>query len=284
MRWLRFILLQSLLLAVIAGIFFIHNDRVIVLKKPPASLAKWYQPENKRQVWLHTMFKLRREMQAIRQYAEAGQPEHLQKWVDKFSGHYLEIGKMVPEWERKLDSDAISSLRQSAAASRFQGVTAALERLNQSCKSCHTDYRTVVASTYRAPNFETVKIDGTTDFEKHMEKLGEQINRIKIASEDGQKDVALSSLDGLNRGMQSLGKACASCHKKDDQGYPGETVRQTMQNLKQSLQSGTAKEQGRDLGTLAVLACARCHGTHRLAFDNRRMFSGNPDWKQLLKH
>jgi len=35
------------------------------------------------------------------------------------------------------------------------------------------------------------------------------------------------------------------------------------------LVTGTLKDQGRELGTLAVTACARCHGTHRLAYDSR---------------
>ena len=283
MRWSRFILLQCLLLALIAGIFYIHKERVIVLKKPPASLAKWYQPENKRQVWLHTMFNLRREMQAVNHYAKEGQTEPLKKWVEKLSNHYLEIGKMVPEWKKSLDPEAIALLRQSAAASRLQDIRSAMERLDQSCKSCHADYRAVVASIYRAPDFDPIKIDGKA-FEKHMEKLGEAVNRIKIASEDGEKESALSSLGELKSGMQSLGESCSSCHKKDDKGYPGETIRRTLTSLEQSLQTGTMKEQGRDLGTLAVLACARCHGTHRLPFDNRKLFSSEPDWQKLLKH
>ena len=42
----------------------------VVLDKPPESLKQWYKPDNKRQVWLHTMFRLRREMQAINEYAD----------------------------------------------------------------------------------------------------------------------------------------------------------------------------------------------------------------------
>ena len=35
----------------------------------PESLAEWYKPKNERQVWLHTMFAMRRELQAIAEYA-----------------------------------------------------------------------------------------------------------------------------------------------------------------------------------------------------------------------
>ncbi|MCK5336958.1 MAG: hypothetical protein KAQ67_12390, partial [Gammaproteobacteria bacterium] len=42
-----------------------YAEDSVKLDTPPASLEKWYKPANKRQVWLHTMFRLRREMQAI---------------------------------------------------------------------------------------------------------------------------------------------------------------------------------------------------------------------------
>lgn len=284
MRWSRFVLFQCLLIAAVAAIVYIHKDRVAILKKPPASLSQWYQPENKRQVWLHNMFKLRREMQAIGQYAEQNDARHLEKWLASFSEHYLKIGEMVPEWEKKLDKQALSSLQQSARENRFKGVSNALEKIGKSCKACHADYRAITASMYRAADFKAVKIDGSTEFEAHMEKLGEQVNRIKIASEDGRKDEALASLAVLKQGMQVLGKSCISCHKKDDRPYPGESIRQTMDSLEQSLHSGNPKDQGRDLGSLAVLACARCHGTHRIAYDLRKGFTEKPDWLQLISH
>ena len=38
------------------------------------------------------------------------------------------------------------------------------------------------------------------------------------------------------------------------------------------------------LGTLAVLACARCHGTHRIAYDIRQLFVDRQSWVELIKH
>ena len=45
------------------------------LMLPPTSLAQWYKPANKRQVWLHNMFKLRRELQAVVEYASSAQTQ-----------------------------------------------------------------------------------------------------------------------------------------------------------------------------------------------------------------
>ena len=284
MRWPHFILLQCLLVVIVGGIFYIHKDRVILIKSPPASLAQWFKPENKRQVWLHNMFKLRREMQAVRFYSANNDAKHLEKWVTLLSEHYLKIGEMVPEWKKKLDMEAITNLQKSARSNRYQDVSHALDDLSEGCKSCHEDYRIITATMYRAPDFSLIEISPSTSFKVHMNELTKQVNQVKIASEDGMTDIALSSLSGLKKGINVLGETCSNCHKKDTKVYPGDTINKTMTSLEESLRTGTLKDQGRELGTLAVLACARCHGTHRLAYDARKIFVGRKNWFELIKH
>jgi len=139
MRWPHFILLQCLLVAMVGGIIFIHDDHASMIKTPPASLVQWYKPENKRQVWLHNMFNLRREMQAVEYYVDNKDAEHLGKWVTRLNEHYLEIGEMVPEWKRKLNKKAMTHLQESANSHRYQDVSLALDELEKSCQSCHAD-------------------------------------------------------------------------------------------------------------------------------------------------
>ena len=284
MRWPHFILLQCLLVAVAGYIVYIHKDRVTLVRTPPASLAQWYKPENERQVWLHTMFKLRREMQAVQFYAENKDAKHLDKWVALLSEHYLKIGEMVPEWKKNLDVDAIVWLQESAVNNRYQDVSPALDKLNESCESCHKDYRAITAAMYRSPDFSLMEISPSTSLEMHMEALTRQVNQIKIASEDDMQDVALSSLSDLETGMNALGETCSNCHKKDTRVYPDEAINKTLNSLGESLRTGTLKDQGRELGTLAVLACARCHGTHRIAYDTRQLFVDRQSWAELIKH
>lgn len=284
MRWFYFVLLQIAIIGVIAVTFYLHEDRVAMIKLPPASLAQWYKPANKRQVWLHNMFKLRREMQAVRLYAENRDPERLEKWVNRLDEHYRKISDMVPEWKRKLDRDAMAGLQEASQAKRYPQVREALDRLKESCDSCHADYRAVTATMYRAPDFSTMESPPGRPLKKGMRELIGQVNRIKIASEDGMSGVALTALVDLEQGMQVLGKTCAACHEKETPAYPGPAINKTILRLRASLETGTLKEQGRALGTLAVQACATCHGTHRIVSDSRLLFTDRQDWVELLKH
>ena len=284
MRWSYFIVIQLLIIVLLAGTVYVHKDKVILVKKPPPSLGQWYKPENKRQVWLHNMFKLRREMQAVRFYAERKEGEHLGRWVSELGRHYLEIGEMVPEWKGRLDPASLAILQESAGEGRYEELLRAADLLSGSCEGCHRDYRAVVAAMYRAPDFGPLEIDPSTSFRDHMKKLNHDVNQIKVASGDGMKELALSSLSDLKEGINSLGKSCGSCHKKDGLAYPGDKMVEAMDGLEESLKSGTPKEQGMHLGTLAVLACARCHGVHRITYDAGKLFSKGQDWLELLRH
>lgn len=284
MRWPHFIGLQLLLIALVAGVGYLHQDRLIILKKPPEDLAQWYKPDNKRQVWLHTMFNLRREMQAVSEYAASKDAETLAQWSQKLQQHYLKIAEMVPSWQNKLDLQALDQLTQAAAQQQFDQIDAPLQRLQQTCDSCHQDFRVQTALLYRAPDFSDVTLAGGQHSSEQMKQLIKQVNRIKIASVDQRPQAALQALDELKLGMGQLGEACLDCHKTNRKQYPSPAINETLVKLEQSLNGGTLKQQGRYLGTLAVQACARCHGVHRQGFDARQLLSEGNDWPALLKH
>jgi cytochrome c556 len=268
----------------VGGLIYSHKDRVIVIKTPPDSLAQWYKPENKRQVWLHNMFKLRREIQAVRFYSDNSDAKNMEKWATRLSEHYLKIAEMVPEWKKKINVEAINNLQKNVKTNRYKDVSQTLDNLEESCKSCHTDYRVVTATMYRAADFSSIEINPSISFKKHMKKLTQQVNSIKIASNDKMKDIALTSLSDLKKNITVLGESCSNCHKKDTKVYPDDTINKVIISLEKNLKTGTVKDQGKDLGTLAVLACARCHGTHRLAYDSRKTFTESPNWLELIKH
>lgn len=284
------IALHIILFAFIAHIIYTHTDLVNAVKVPPSSLSQWYKPENKRQVWLHNMFKLRREMQAVEFYAQQKDSARLIKWAERLNEHYFKIAEMVPEWKDKLSSQILADLIEQVEHKRFNDIPKTLDVLGQNCQSCHTDYRVTTAALYRSPDFSEITLSSGSDpsesvpYTQHMDMLSKQVNKIKIASEDGMNDLALTSLSELVLGMNTLGTTCSNCHKNEIEAYPTQAMTKTINQLEESLETGTLKDQGRALGTLAVQACARCHGTHRMSYDAGRQLSDKTDWGQLIKH
>jgi cytochrome c556 len=284
MRWSVFLLIQCLITLLIIGGFYIHQEHVIVLKEPPDSIKQWYKPQNKRQVWLHTMFRLRREMLAIEIYAKTEDDNNLQKWVKKLNEDYREIAEMVPEWQKKLDLKALADVQKNIDEKRYNEVAHALVVLDESCQSCHRDFRVVTATRYRIADFSDIKVDGSASLISHMRTMSKQVNKIKIASIDDRSSAALSALIDLKKSMDSLGGICKNCHKISTPAYPDETMTRTMLDLEQSLKTGSLEEQSKVLGTLAVMVCAECHGTHRFAHDAKELLNEKKSWTELLKH
>ncbi len=302
MSWRLFIILQIIMLSVVGGLVYSHKNKVALVKTPPAELANWYKPENKRQVWLHNMFKLRREMQAIAFYAKQKNTKHLKKWTEQLSQHYLKIADMVPSWQKKLDIKTMRALSNASNTQNYSQVITHVETLQRSCDSCHDDYQAITALIYRAPDFSLFDMDKAVDKKElnnniindesnenislhdQMNTLTQQVNQIKISAEDGFTEQALSSLKQLNISMDKLGESCANCHKKDKKAYPNELMSKTLVSLETALVSGSAKDQGQELGTLAVLACARCHGTHRIAYGAKKQLTKKVNFRELIKH
>ena len=261
-----------------------HQGKINVVKMPPTALAQWYKPENKRQVWLHNMFKLRREMQAVEFYALKQDAEHMDKWVGQLNDHYLKIADMVPTWKKKLALQTMAELTHASEEKNYSRVLTQHKALQQSCDSCHDDYQAITALTYRTPDFSGIKITETVSYVDHMKSLTKQVNQIKISAQDSNKALALTSLTELTQAMDTLGDTCVDCHKKEGKAYPSEMMKSTLLSLEKSLTSGTAKQQGRDLGTLAVLACARCHGTHRLIYGAKKQLNTEVSFSELIRH
>lgn len=247
---------------IILSLFFFNS--VNALEEIPKSLEKWYKPANKHNVWHHTMFKLRRQLQAI----DAVQnKEQKNKWIDKFIKNYKKLAKMTPEWKDSLDLESIKKL--SANKSNTKQI---LTKIKRSCKNCHIDYRAQVAAIFRSPDFSKINLKDDLgkdqSYKKSMLKLTYLLNQIKIGLTDNNKPNALNALKKLRIGMKYLSQSCASCHKDNDSRdfYLGKKSSNLLNKLEMQIKTNN-KDAPYTLGGFAVLSCARCHGTHRIIYD-----------------
>ena len=259
-----------------AGYSSAYAGSSVALDTPPASLAKWYKPANKRQVWLHTMFRLRREMQAISEYAKQNDSSSMEKWISRLQKDYNKIPDMVPEWEKEVKPRLLSELEMFARKGDFIRVATTLKMIQRSCDDCHTSYQPLVTAVYRSPHYDDVQLKDTNgevkNFDDSMEDLSESVNRILIALDDEHQDVALQASQNLADQLRGLGDSCTSCHKKDE--YPrerilGKETRQRLETLRTHISKGQVKDSKKLMGEIAVTVCARCHNTHRIVSDLR---------------
>jgi cytochrome c556 len=246
----------------------------ITLSQPPGSLAQWYKPAAKRHVWLHNMFKLRREFQAVKTYSAAKDQPHTLKWTDLLIGHYRKIKDMVPEWEDELDLATADKLTAAASAGDFAMVDKSLKKLSHSCNSCHREYRAVAVALYRTPDYSKIQVTHadtgkTSNFKDYMVYLQELVNAVVINMQDDNMQAASATAKQLEQDLEQLKPSCNSCHKNETavEYYLGEATRSSLEKLSGALSAGDKKLAGRAIGETALNACAHCHGVHRALYD-----------------
>ena len=234
----------------------------------PDSLGNWYKPQNKRQVWLHTMFGLRRELQAVREYSDQGDLPGVKKWSDKLLKHYRSLAEMVPEWRDETDLSYADALQTSVERGNFKQIKRASKQITQTCRSCHKSYQLLARLRYRTANFSPLKVEHegqTMRFSRFKTELVRSLNRVKIAVSDQRWAQAGAALNDLQQRLDSFGQTCSSCHKDKapHERILGAATARDMQALQQAIASQDTKLSGRSLGAVAVNVCARCHGVHR---------------------
>jgi cytochrome c556 len=253
-----------------------YAEPSVTLKSPPASLEKWYKPANKRQVWLHTMFRLRREMQAIAEYAKTNDQAAMQKWIKRLDKDYNKVADMVPEWEKEIKPRLLPDLEMFAEKGDAYRVAKTLKMIKRTCDDCHISYQPLVTATYRSPHYDDIRLKDlngkTQSYKDNMEQLSESVNRILIALDDKHNPIALQASQKLVDQLQALGDSCSSCHKDDD--YPrerilGKATWQRFEKLLINIKEEKVKDSQKLMGEIAVTVCARCHNTHRIVSDLR---------------
>ncbi len=250
-----------------------HSSAAEHKRELPTSLAKWYKPQNKRQVWLHTMFSMRRELQAVTEYAAKHDAKRAEKWMLQLAEHHKKMRDMVPEWREDSDPMLIEQLQAAVDAADFTLVQRLAGKLERDCNACHRQFQALTALRYRWPDFTELQIDdghgAQLGYDEHMERLSATLNRIRIASDDAQWPTARRSLSALRSQLASLGESCSTCHADDApfQRILGNATQDTFDRLDQALIAQDGKSSARLLGEAAVQSCARCHGVHRLPTD-----------------
>jgi len=262
-----------------SGSAFSAGD-TITLKKPPEALAQWYKPANKRQVWLHTMFSLRRAMLAINDYSAQEKQADLEKWSDKFAKDYQAMGKMVPQWQDYLYLDKLKDLQQQVSQHNYTAIAPLLKKLSKSCMHCHDDYQTITTLLLRGPNFNNRSIEESfsgekISYEDNMEQLSVSVNRINIAIKDNYFSDAQQYIEPLTDQLEHLATSCGDCHQKDE--VPVQRIMDAslalLPELAAQLEAKEQKQSGRKLGEFAVKVCAKCHAIHKLPSDLQLLFN-----------
>jgi hypothetical protein len=254
-----------------------NTEQSVAVALPPPAIAQWYKPQNKRQVWLHLMFRLGQTSQAIMSYGKQGDTERMAHWAGLFAEKYRAIPMMVPQWRTEVDETAVTALETGAANRDFPAVRSAMKKIRQTCKSCHGQYKASTVAIYRSADFSKVEVKmggDTVSYRNLMKALHRDLTALKIAREDGQPDTARHFSLRFREKLAILEESCSSCHRDPEpkERILGAKTQQTLTALHEALKEpGKTKKSGHLLGTLGYTVCGRCHGIHRNSVEIKKL-------------
>ncbi|MCP4697095.1 MAG: cytochrome c [Gammaproteobacteria bacterium] len=218
------------------------------------------------------MFRLRRAMQAVEEYAAQEDRPGMEKWARRLVKDYRRIPEMVPEWADEIELEWADRLAASAAQGQTGKIARALRKLGQTCKSCHRQFRAVTAALFRTPDYHEIQVEdplGKVPYPKAMKQLGRSLNRIKIGIEDERWQAAREAGDAFTSQLRELGNSCKNCHRDavPRERILGAGTADVLAELTTAIERREAQNARKLLGRAAVQICARCHGIHRTLAD-----------------
>ncbi|NPA42346.1 MAG: hypothetical protein GXO18_08750 [Aquificae bacterium] len=257
-----------LLLTAVAGLSFSADK--IVLKKPPASLDKYYPPASNKFEFLSNMHAMSTARTGITVNINEGNWEKALYWAKELKKIYVETSKMVPEWKDYFKPQLADNLIKAVESKNVDKVIEASRKFLQTCAKCHQDNELAVKLTYRFPSFEKIKIEDPVEFMeyetgKYMKAMTDSMKAMKIYLMQGEGDKAQEAgLNFVERARQ-LRTMCAKCHtnKLSEEVIVGKDYEEALAKLEELL---SAEKPNKDdifktLGSITV-SCTKCHNVH----------------------
>jgi predicted trehalose synthase len=104
------------------------------------------------------MFWLRREMQAMSEYAEQNDQAGMNKWIKRLEKDDTKIADMVSDREKDTKPRLLSELDMLADKGDTYRVGKTLKMIQRTCDDCHVDYQSLETAIYRSPYYDDIKL------------------------------------------------------------------------------------------------------------------------------
>ncbi|RLJ69891.1 hypothetical protein BCF55_0149 [Hydrogenivirga caldilitoris] len=257
------------LVCLISGGVALSADK-ITLKKPPASLQKYYPPTSKKFEFLSNMHSMSMAFAGVRLNVNEGNWDKAKDWAVKLKDTYLNTSKMVPEWKEYFKPELADALVKAVESKNVDKFIEASRNFGQTCAKCHRDNEIAVKLVYHFPSFDTVKIEDPVEFmeletHKYMEKLANSMKALKVYLMQGDTDKAREAGSNFVERARQLRSMCSKCHtnKLSEEVMLGKEYEGALSRLENLLSSEktNSEEVFKALGPIGA-TCTKCHNVH----------------------
>ena len=247
-----------------------HMSSVSSFNLPPSSLDAFYPPKAKEPIYLNRMFGLNERMMGIVIDLMEEDIANVGPSFEKLKEDYVEISKLVPEWEAKYPLGPVEELGKALQSGEKEVIMAAIEKVGHSCHACHVETMAGVKAKYHWQEFRQIKVKDPiskteVNFVQMMQNLNFSFTGATYDLKQGQKEKAEEHARAFQARFQSVSETCQECHGTSERTYyVDDSIQQAIADLVQAL-SKTPPDQNEianQVMTIGMDGCFKCHLIH----------------------
>ena len=236
---------------------------------PPASLDAFFPPNAEGPVYLFRMFGMAASFTGITVDLFENDMENATANFEAFKAQYLEVSKLIPEWEDKFPVGPVDELGSALNTGDPDQVMAAMGNVGKVCHTCHIVNMVKVQQKYHWKDFEAIKVQDPltnqeVDYPQFMRLLNASFTGIGVDVAQGQQENAQTQFEGFNARFQTLKESCKECHSSPRTAMVDKSVQARIDGLGQILREMPLDPNavGEVNNAIGAKSCFECHLIH----------------------
>lgn len=231
------------------SIFSFAYSQELKLDRPPRDVGKYYPPNSNKFELLNSMHTMSTAFTGIFTNIQENDWKNAEKWSKVLRDNYLNVGKMVSDFDKNLKKDEVNMLLKAVEGRDLNNVKKYADAVGKSCSQCHQKYKITTRIMYHYPSFDVINIEdpvtrNSVEFGDFMKKMTDSMKKIKIYFEDGKVQKAQTEGNNFIKRFKAVADSCSECHtnKLSQQIYYGKDIEDRMNALSQAINSKNKDE------------------------------------------
>lgn len=240
-----------------------------IIAPPPSSLDALFPPKAEQPIYLFKMLEIGTPFSGIIVDLFENDPQNAMANFERFKAKYVEVSKMVPEWEKDFPIAPVEELGAAMETGDQATVMAALEKVGKVCGDCHAANMLKVQQKYHWGDFKAIRVEDPVtkeevDFSRLMQYFDGNFVGISVDVEQGQRENAQKQFQGFNARFQALKETCLNCHDTERKYYVDESIQALVNKMGRALKKSPIDPKELEaLGQgIGMESCFKCHLVH----------------------
>ncbi len=242
----------------------------VILKKPPASLGKYYPPHSSKFEYVSVMHEMSTAFYGIRLNINEGKWDKALDWANRLKDAYTRAQNMVPEWKDYFKPTLADRLVNAVKVKNTDQILKASKDLGETCLKCHAENQIVVKLVYHYPPFATLRMEDPVEFvqltpKEYMRKLSDSMKALRIFLLQGDVQKARESGEQVLERVKGTETVCSKCHEDKTvvDRIHGKDHDQALASIQRLLKEPQPNREAifRAMGVVAQ-SCNKCHNLH----------------------